>query len=63
MKNEENKTVFSRWWCRFLKSLEIEFLQHTDFIVETYATGELCLANLAEKKRCDYSRLPFRWNR
>jgi FixJ family two-component response regulator len=34
----------------FLKSLEIEFLQHTDFIVETYATGELCLANLAEKK-------------
>jgi two-component system, OmpR family, response regulator len=31
----------------FLKSLEIEFLQHGDFSIETYATGELCLANLA----------------
>lgn len=33
----------------FLKSLEIEFIQHTDFIVETYSTGELCLANLSKK--------------
>ncbi len=31
----------------FLKSLEIEFLQHADFIIETFATGELCLANLS----------------
>lgn len=31
----------------FLKSLEIEFLQHADFEIETYATGELCIANLA----------------
>jgi two-component system OmpR family response regulator len=31
----------------FLKSLEIEFLQHGDFIIETYATGELCIENLA----------------
>jgi two-component system OmpR family response regulator len=31
----------------FLKSLEIEFLQHADFVIETYATGELCLANLS----------------
>ncbi|CAN5378807.1 hypothetical protein BH10BAC1_BH10BAC1_06610 [soil metagenome] len=31
----------------FLKSLEIEFLQHADFIIETYATGELCLENLS----------------
>ena len=30
----------------FLKSLEIEFLQHADFIVETFATGELCLEHL-----------------
>jgi two-component system OmpR family response regulator len=30
----------------FLKSLEIEFLSHTDFAVETFATGELCLQNL-----------------
>jgi DNA-binding NtrC family response regulator len=31
----------------FLKSLELEFLQKGDFIVETYATGELCLKNLS----------------
>jgi DNA-binding NtrC family response regulator len=31
----------------YLKLLEIEFLQHADFIIETYATGELCLANLS----------------
>jgi len=30
----------------FLKSLEIEFLHHADFNVETYATGELCVASL-----------------
>ena len=31
----------------FLKSLEIEFLQHADFAVETFATGELCMQNLS----------------
>ncbi len=31
----------------FLKSLEIEFLQHADFEIETFATGELCIANLS----------------
>ena len=31
----------------FLKSLEIEFLDHADFIIETYETGELCLDNLS----------------
>ncbi len=31
----------------FLKSLEIEFLQHADFDIETFATGELCIANLS----------------
>lgn len=30
----------------FLKSLEIEFLQHADFSIETFATGELCIENL-----------------
>ncbi len=30
-----------------LKLLEIEFLQHGDFTIETYATGELCLENLS----------------
>ena len=31
----------------FLKSLEIEFLEHADFVIETYPTGELCLENLS----------------
>ena len=31
----------------FLKSMEIEFLQHADFTIETYATGELCVENLS----------------
>jgi two-component system OmpR family response regulator len=30
----------------FLKSLEIEFLQHADFAIETFSTGELCLKKL-----------------
>lgn len=30
----------------FLKNLQIEFLQHADFIIETFATGELCIKNL-----------------
>ena len=32
----------------FLKLLAIEFQQHADFIIETYATGELCIANLSQ---------------
>ena len=31
----------------FLKLLEIEFLLHADFTIETFSTGELCLANLS----------------
>jgi|SRR6185312_5279157 len=31
----------------FLKSLEIEFLQHANFDIETYATGELCMENIS----------------
>ena len=31
----------------FLKSLEIEFLRHADFAIETFATGELCMENLS----------------
>jgi two-component system OmpR family response regulator len=31
----------------FLKTLEIEFRQIADFDIETYSTGELCLANLS----------------
>lgn len=32
----------------FLKSLEIDFLQCADFSIETFATGELCLAQLSQ---------------
>lgn len=31
----------------FLKSLEIDFLENADFTIETFATGELCIANLS----------------
>jgi two-component system OmpR family response regulator len=31
----------------FLKLLEIEFLEHADFDIETFATGELCIENLS----------------
>jgi len=31
----------------FLKSLEIDFLERADFTIETFATGELCMANLS----------------
>ena len=31
----------------FLKSLEIEFLEHADFKIETFATGELCMDSLS----------------
>ncbi len=31
----------------FLKNLEIEFLQHADFNIKTFATGELCIQNLS----------------
>ncbi|MES2780324.1 MAG: response regulator [Bacteroidota bacterium] len=30
----------------FLKALEIDFLNTEKYIIETYSTGELCLANL-----------------
>jgi two-component system OmpR family response regulator len=33
----------------FLKLLEIEFLENADFIIEIYATGELCLESLSHK--------------
>lgn len=31
----------------FLKALEIEFLQHADFNIETFGTGEFCLQNIS----------------
>ena len=31
----------------FLKSLEIEFLHHGDFEIQTFPTGEMCIASLS----------------
>jgi two-component system OmpR family response regulator len=31
----------------FLKLLEIDFMEHADFVIETYATGELCIKSLS----------------
>ena len=48
MKNENKIKIFLvDDDALFLKSLEIEFLQNADFIVETYPTGELCIAHLS----------------
>jgi hypothetical protein len=46
---KENKTIFSMT-MPFSKVIRNRiYSSHTDFIVETYATGELCLANLDKK--------------
>ena len=47
MKNEKIKLFLVDDDVFFLKSLEIDFLQRADFIIETYVTGELCLENLS----------------
>ncbi len=49
MKTEKLKLFLVDDDALFLKSLEIEFLHQTDFTVETFATGELCLENLSHK--------------
>lgn len=54
--NNENKTSLPTGKIKlflvdddavYLKLLEIEFLQHGDFDIETYPTGELCMGNLS----------------
>ncbi|HTB31478.1 MAG TPA: response regulator [Bacteroidia bacterium] len=47
MKTEKIKLFLVDDDAIFLKSLEIEFLQHADFAIETYPTGELCIQNLS----------------
>jgi DNA-binding NarL/FixJ family response regulator len=49
MTNEKIKVFLVDDDVLFLKSLEIEFIHHTDFTVETFATGELCLEHLSHK--------------
>jgi len=33
----------------FLKSLEIDFMDHADITIETFATGELCIKDLSKQ--------------
>jgi two-component system, OmpR family, response regulator len=50
MKNESKVKIFLvDDDAVFLKSLQIEFLEHADFDIETFATGELCIENLSDK--------------
>jgi len=59
MDDEENKTLMKKDDkikiflvdddIVFLKSLEMEFHHSTDFIVETFATGEQCIKHLDRK--------------
>jgi two-component system OmpR family response regulator len=44
----------------YLKLLEIEFLQHADFKIEKFATGELCVENLSHNP--DVIILDYRLN-
>jgi len=46
MKTEKIKLFLVDDDAVFLKSLEIEFLQHADFTISTFSTGELCMTNL-----------------
>jgi DNA-binding NtrC family response regulator len=46
MKNEKIKIFLIDDDAVYLKSLEIEFLDHADFTIECYPTGENCMENL-----------------
>jgi DNA-binding NtrC family response regulator len=47
MNNEKIKIFLVDDDAVFLKSLQIDFLQHADLDIETFATGELCLKKLS----------------
>jgi len=49
MANEKIKLFLVDDDALFLKSLEIEFKEHADFVIETYATGELCMKSLSRE--------------
>jgi two-component system OmpR family response regulator len=48
MKDEKVKLFLVDDDAVFLKLLEIEFLEHAGFAIETFATGELCMQNLSD---------------
>ncbi len=63
MKNGNKITVFLvDDDALFLKSLEIEFLQHADFDVTKFATGELCLQSLSHPPAPDVIVLDYHLN-
>lgn len=47
MSNEKIKLFLVDDDAVFLQSLEMDFQHHTDFTIETFATGELCLESLS----------------
>jgi two-component system OmpR family response regulator len=50
MKNETKIKIFLvDDDAMFLKLLQIDFMQNTEFIVKTFATGEMCLEKLSDK--------------
>jgi two-component system, OmpR family, response regulator len=49
MNNEKIKLFLVDDDAVFLKLLEIEFMEHADFDIETFATGELCIAGLSHQ--------------
>ncbi len=49
MKHEKIKLFLVDDDTVFLKSLELEFINHTDFTVETFVSGELCLESLSRE--------------
>jgi two-component system, OmpR family, response regulator len=46
--NNETKLFLVDDDALFLKSLELAFLQHADFNIHTFSTGELCINALSE---------------
>jgi two-component system OmpR family response regulator len=48
MKKEKIKLFLVDDDALFLKTLEIEFLEHADFEIHTFLTGEKCISNLAK---------------
>lgn len=48
MKNEKIRLYLVDDDALFLKALEIEFAEHADFEIQTFSTGEKCIAKLAQ---------------
>ena len=49
MNNDKIKIFLVDDDALFLKSLEIDFIEHADFTIETFATGELCMNEISKQ--------------